>query len=47
MTTATFVYLSATAGCATAFDVLAEGVLGLAVMVYLFLREMPETMVRV
>jgi hypothetical protein len=47
VTAATFVYLSATAGCAIAFDVLAEGVLGLAVMVYLFLREMPETLVQV
>ena len=47
VTAATFVYLSATAGCTTAFNVLAQGVLGLAVMVYLFLREMPETMVRV
>ncbi len=46
VTAATFVYLSATAGCAIAFDVLAQGVLGLAVMVYLFLREMPETMVQ-
>jgi len=47
VTAATFVYLSATVGCATAFDVLAQGVLGLAVMVYLFLREMPETLVSV
>lgn len=47
VTAATFVYLSATAGCETAFDVLAQGVIGLAVMVYLFLREMPETMVQV
>jgi len=47
VTAATFVYLSATVGCATAFDALASAVLGLAVMVYLFLREMPESMVRV
>ena len=47
VTAATFVYLSATVGFAAAFDVLAQGVLGLAVMVYLFLREMPETMVQV
>ena len=42
-----FVYMSATIGCATAFDVLVQEILSLAVMVYLFLREMPETMVRV
>jgi len=47
LTAATFVYLSATLGCAAAFDGLASGVLGMAVMVYLFLREMPESMVRV
>ena len=47
VTAATFIYLSATIGCELAFNVLAQGVLGLAVMVYLFLREMPETMVRV
>ena len=47
LTAATFVYLSATFGMAIAFDVLANGVLGLAVMVYLFLREMPDTMVTV
>ena len=47
VTAATFVYLSATVGCGYAFNVLAQGVLGLAVMVYLFLREMPETMVSV
>lgn len=47
VTAATFVYLSATIGCEVAFDVLTGGVLGLAVMVYLFLREMPETMVSV
>jgi len=47
LTAATFVYLSATLGCSAAFDSLASGVLGLAVMVYLFLREMPETLVRV
>ena len=29
------------------FDSLVQGVLGLAVMVYLFLREMPDTMVSV
>lgn len=47
LTAATFVYLSGTLGCKVAFDALASGVLGLGVMVYLFLREMPESMVRV
>jgi len=47
LTAATFVYLSATLGCRVAMDGLASGVLGLAVMVYLFLREMPEGLVRV
>jgi len=47
LTAATFVYLSATQGCSAAFEMLAQGVIGLGVMVYLFLREMPETMVRV
>ncbi len=47
LTAATFVYLSATVGTSIAFDMLANGVIGLAVMVYLFLREMPETLVSV
>lgn len=47
VTAAAFVYLSATVGCSAAFDFLAQGVLGLAVMVYLFLREMPETLIGV
>ena len=47
LTAASFVYLSANFGMSIAFDTLAGGVTGLAVMVYLFLREMPETMVRV
>lgn len=47
LTAATFVYLSATLGCEKAFDVLAADVLGMSLMVYLFLREMPETMVTV
>ncbi len=47
LTASTFVYLSATLGMSVAFDTLASGVTGLAVMVYLFLREMPETMVSV
>ena len=44
---ATFVYLCATQGFAQASDMLVAGVLGQAVMVYLFLREMPESMVSV
>ena len=44
---ATFTYISATLGMALAFDTLASSVLSLAVMVYLFLREMPESMVTV
>jgi len=47
LTAATFIYVSATLGTSVAFDTLASGVTGLAVMVYLFLREMPETMVTV
>jgi len=47
LTAATFVYLSATLGTSFAFDTLVSSVTGLAVMVYLFLREMPETMVSV
>ncbi len=44
---ATFVYLSATLGCRAALNTLTTDVLGLAIMVYLFLREMPESMIRV
>jgi muconolactone delta-isomerase len=47
VTAAMFVYLCATAGAATAFDMLAISVVNLAVMTYLFLREMPDTMVTV
>jgi len=47
ITAAAFVYLSATVGCAAALENLADGIVGLALMVYLFLREMPESMVRV
>lgn len=47
VTAATFVYLSGTFGCSAAFEFLLDGVVGLAVMVYLFLREMPETLVTV
>lgn len=44
---ATFVYVSSVAGVAAAANTLMTDVLSLAVMVYLFLREMPESMVRV
>ena len=44
---ATFVYLSATQGFSQAGDMVVAGMLGQAVMVYLFLREMPESMVSV
>ncbi len=47
LVSATFVYLSANVGISVAFNTLAQSVLGLAVMVYLFLREMPESMVTV
>lgn len=47
ITAATFVYLSATVGVRSATDFLAQEALGLAVMAYLFLREMPETMIDV
>ncbi|MCH2115855.1 MAG: PrsW family intramembrane metalloprotease, partial [Pirellulales bacterium] len=47
LTAAMFVYLSATVGTSIAFDLMAKEVISLAVMVYLFLREMPETMIRV
>lgn len=47
LTATMFVYLSATFGMSIAFDTLATGVASLAVMVYLFLREMPDSMVRV
>ena len=43
----TFVYLSATQSFSLACDVLMTGALAQAVMVYLFLREMPESMVSV
>jgi RsiW-degrading membrane proteinase PrsW (M82 family) len=44
---ATFVYLVGAIGLRPAMDAMAMGVLGQAVMVYMFLREMPETMVTV
>jgi hypothetical protein len=47
LTATTFVYLSATLGMFVAMETLASSVASLAVMVYLFLREMPETLVRV
>lgn len=47
LTAGTFIYISALAGTATAADNLMTDVIGLGVMVYLFLREMPETMVNV
>ncbi len=47
VTAATFVYLCGTQGFSLALDMLLEGILGLGVMVYLFLREMPESLVRV
>ncbi len=47
LTAATFIYISAIAGARLAADTLLTDVVGFAVMVYLFLREMPETMVSV
>lgn len=47
LTAVTFVYLCGTVGFDMALDALVSNVLGLAVMVYLFLREMPESMVQV
>jgi RsiW-degrading membrane proteinase PrsW (M82 family) len=44
---ATFVYLSAAVGFQTASDMLVMSIAGQSIMVYLFLREMPETMVSV
>lgn len=44
---ATFVYVSAVAGWQIAGFVLFQAIVGQALMVYLFLREMPETMVTV
>ena len=43
---ATFVYMAAAIGSKVAGDALVLGLAAEAVMVYLFLREMPETMVR-
>jgi RsiW-degrading membrane proteinase PrsW (M82 family) len=44
---ATFVYLCAAVGWKAAGDVLVSGIVAESVMVYLFLREMPEAMVTV
>lgn len=44
---ATFIYISSIVGAQTAADTLMTDVVSLGVMVYLFLREMPETMVSV
>lgn len=44
---ATFVYLSAAAGFRVAGDMLQVSILAQSIMVYLFLREMPESMVTV
>jgi RsiW-degrading membrane proteinase PrsW (M82 family) len=47
ITAVTFVYISAVVSNTMAVDALFGDVISLTVMVYLFLREMPETMVRV
>jgi RsiW-degrading membrane proteinase PrsW (M82 family) len=47
VTAATFVYLSAAAGWRVAAMVQGQSIAAEGVMVYLFLREMPETMVKV
>jgi RsiW-degrading membrane proteinase PrsW (M82 family) len=47
ITAVTFVYISAVVSNTMAVDALFGDIISLAVMVYLFLREMPETMVRV
>lgn len=47
VTAATFVYVSGHVGFQQASDMLAGSVLSMSLMVYLFLREMPETMVSV
>ena len=44
---ATFIYLCAAVGWQTAGDVMMAGIAAESAMVYLFLREMPETMVTV
>lgn len=47
LTAATFIYISALAGTSAAADNLMTDLIGLALMVYLFLREMPETLISV
>jgi len=47
VTAATMIYVSGLIGFHAACDILAMNVLSLSVMAYLFLREMPETMVTV
>lgn len=47
LTAATFIYLSSQLGWSPALDLMVPETIGLAIMVYLFLREMPETMVTV
>jgi RsiW-degrading membrane proteinase PrsW (M82 family) len=47
LTAATFVYLSAVAGWTVAARLLAPEILSMSLMVYVFLREMPETLVTV
>ena len=47
LTAATFIYLSATQGFSAAGDLVTSEALGLSIMVYLFLREMPESMIDV
>ena len=45
LTGVTFIYISAVVGARMAADTLFTDMIGLAVMVYLFLREMPETLI--
>ena len=47
VTSAAFVYISANVGAEIAADSLAGDIVGMGAMVYLFLREMPETLVSV
>jgi RsiW-degrading membrane proteinase PrsW (M82 family) len=47
VTAATFIYMSGLIGLQAAADAMAGNVIGLSLMAYLFLREMPDTMVTV
>ena len=47
VTAASFIYLSGVLGFGPACDAIAMSVLGMSLMAYLFLREMPDTMVTV